>query len=413
MRGSTALRLGVTAVAAVVVAEGAVWLLRPREVLEGDPVPESAYFSRQQIERAHDYRAGQRLLLIGSVIAETGLLVVLAAGRPAVARRALERLGEHPLRGAAIAGAGLSAGLAVAGLPFGVAAHERAVDVGLSTQGIGGWVSDWAKSSAIGAGLAAAGATVAIAAIRRFPRRWWIAATGAVVAFEVVFVWLAPVVLAPLFNKFTPLPEGRVRSDVLDLGRRAGVDIGEVYRVDESRRSTSLNAYVNGIGPTKRVVLYDNLIDSVPESELRSVVAHELGHVEGRDVPRGMLWAAIAAPLTLLFAAGSYERLARRSGVSPGSPAGLPALALVLGVSVFVIGVIGNQLSRRVEARADTFALELTDDPGALIAVQRELVNRNIGDPDPPAWVELVFGTHPSAVERIGAAKAWEEGERP
>ncbi|MGZ5310072.1 MAG: hypothetical protein ACXWDQ_06450, partial [Solirubrobacterales bacterium] len=239
MRGSSALRLGATALAAVIVAEGAVWLLRPREIVEGTPVSERAYFSERQLERAHDYRAGQRWLLVGSLVVEGSLLLVLATGRPAAARRAFERLGERPLRGAALAGAGLSLGLAVVSLPFGIAAHERAVDVGLSTQEIGGWLSDWAKSSAIGAGLAAGAATLAIAVIRRYPRRWWIAATAAVVAFEVLFVYLAPVVLAPIFNKFTPLPEGRVRSDVLELGRRAGVDIGEVYRVDESRRSTS------------------------------------------------------------------------------------------------------------------------------------------------------------------------------
>jgi STE24 endopeptidase len=413
MRGSSALRLGATAIAAVIVAEGAVWLLRPREIVEGTPVSEHAYFSERQLERARDYRSGQRWLLIGTLAVEGGLLVALASGRPAVARRALERLGERPLRGAALAGAGLSLGLALATAPFGVAAHERAVDVGLSTQDIGGWLSDWTKSAAIGATLTAGAATLAIALIRRYPRRWWIAATAAVVAFEVLFVYVAPVLLAPIFNKFTPLPEGKVRSDVLELGRRAGVDIGEVYRVDESRRSTSLNAYVNGIGPTKRVVLYDNLIESVPESELRSVVAHELGHVKGRDVPRGMLWVAIAAPLTLLFAAGAFETIAKRRGVEPGSPAALPALALVMGLTVFVVGVAGNQLSRSVERRADTFALELTNDPEALIAVQRQLSVRNLGDPDPPWLVRVLFDTHPSTVERIGAAKAWEAGERP
>jgi len=413
MRGNTALRLGATAVAALIVAEGAAWLLRPDDVVEGKAADEHAYFSEQQLDRARDYRSDQRWLLIGSVIAEGGLLLVLASGRPAPVRRLFERAGEHPLRGAALAGAGLSVGVAVVGAPFAIAAHERAVDVGLSTQDLAGWFSDWYKATGIGALLTAGGAALAIAAIRRFPRRWWIAATGAVIAFEVLFVYLAPVLLAPVFNKFTPLPDGQVRSDVFELGRKADVDIGEVYRVDESRRSTALNAYVNGIGPTKRVVLFDNLIKSVPESELRSVVAHELGHVHGRDVPRGMLWVAIAAPLTVLFCARAYEELARRRGIEPGSPAGLPILALVFGVAVFVVGIAGNQLSRGVEARADTFALQLTDDPQALIAVQRALATRNLADPDPPGWVELVFGTHPSTVERIGAAKAWQEGERP
>ncbi|MDX6398272.1 MAG: endopeptidase, partial [Gaiellaceae bacterium] len=189
--------------------------------------------------------------------------------------------------------------------------------------------------------------------------------------------------------------------------------IGQVYRVDASKRSTALNAYVDGIGQTKRVVLYDTLIDSADRARLRSIVAHELGHVHGRDVPRGLLWVALSAPLAVLFVAGAGEALARRGGAKPGSPAALPAIALMLGATSFVIGIVGSQLSRDVEARADTFALELTNDPKALIAVQRELTVRNVADPSPPSALQFLFGSHPTAVQRIGAAKAWEEGKRP
>ena len=186
-----------------------------------------------------------------------------------------------------MAGAGISLLLVAVDVPLSAWAHERAVDVGLSTQDWADWFGDLAKSAVIGAGFAALGAALGLALVRRFPRHWWAPGSVAVVALSVVFLWLAPVVIDPVFNRFTPLPEGKVRADVLELGRSAGVDIGEVYRVDASRRSTSLNAYVGGIGSTKRVVLYDNLIDGVPEAQLRSVVAHELGHVEHDDLPRG------------------------------------------------------------------------------------------------------------------------------
>ncbi|MDX6615720.1 MAG: endopeptidase [Solirubrobacterales bacterium] len=407
-------KLGATAVAAVIVAEAGVWLLRPREgTVDGPPVPERAYFTEQQIDRGQDFGDGQRLLMFGTLAAEAGLLVMLASGRPAVVRRTLERAGEHPLRGGALVGAGLSLGLAVVALPFGIAGHQRAVDVGLSTQDLGSWFTDLGKSAAIGAVLTAAGAAGLVALMRRFPKRWWIPATGAVLVIEVVFTFLAPVLLAPAFNKFTPLENGKLRSDVLELGREAGVDIGQVYRVDASKRSNALNAYVDGIGSTKRVVLYDTLINSADEAKLRSVVAHELGHVHGNDVPRGLLWVALSAPLAVLFVAGAGEALARRGGAEPGTPASLPAIALMLGVTSFVIGIAGSQLSRDVEARADTFALELTNDPKALIAVQRELTTRNVADPSPPSALQFLFGSHPTAVQRIGAAKAWEEGARP
>src|SRR4029453_814406 len=122
------------------------------------------------------------------------------------------------------------------------------------------------------------------------PRRWWIGGAVGVVGIAALFTYVAPVVLDPVFNKFEPLEQGPLRSDVLELADRSGVDVGEVYRVDASRRTTGVNAYVNGIGHTKRVVLYDNLIDRFSRDQIDSIVAHELGHVHHRDVPRGLLW---------------------------------------------------------------------------------------------------------------------------
>jgi STE24 endopeptidase len=407
-------RVGAAAVAAVIVAEAGVWLLRPRDpAIEAATVREDDYFTDAQLERARDYQGGQRALFVGGLAVQGGVLVLLALGRPRFVRRSLEALGGRPVLGAAAVGAGLAITLAVVALPLRTIAHERSVDVGLSTQSFGAWLVDQGKAGAIGAAFAAAGAALLIAIVRRFGRVWWIPATGAVIAIEVVFVWLAPVVLAPLFNRFEELPDGRARSDVLELGRRAGVDIGEVYRVDASRRSTSLNAYVDGIGSTKRVVLYDNLLRGVERPALRSVVAHELAHVEHRDVLRGMAWVALAAPLALLFVGQLWWLLARRSGAEPDTPAGLPAFALSLAIAAFVIGLIGNQLSREIEASADTFALELTDDPEALIDLQRRLAVTNVGDPDPPGIVTNLLRTHPPTIDRIGAAEAWREGERP
>jgi STE24 endopeptidase len=397
----------------VVVAEAAAWLLRPREIEQPVPADENAYFSHEELTRARDYRSGQRLILIGSLVAEGAVLILIATGHPAVARRTLERLGARPLVGGAVGAAGLSAAVAVATIPFGIAAHERSVDVGLSTQSLGGWFSDWGKSAAIGAVLAGAVGTAALALMRRFGGRWWIPGTVGVVIAATVLTWLAPVVLAPLFNKFEELPPGQARSDVLQLAQRAGVDVGEVYEVDASRRTTAINAYVNGIGSTKRVVLYDTLLNDLNRGERRAVIAHELGHVEGHDIRRGIGFVAIVTPLALIFASGMAVAIARRRGIAPGQPAYLPAFALAIGVTSFVIGVAGNQLSREVEARADTFALQLTDDPKGVIELQQQLSDRNLSDPDPPDLYTFLFGTHPPAIERIGAALAWERGERP
>jgi STE24 endopeptidase len=405
-----ALRVGAAAVAMVLVAEGAVWLLRPRErPISPAQVSERDYFTRAQIDRGRAYGDGQLWLLLAAVGAQGAVLVGLALGRPRFVGRRLGRLEARPVLGAAAAGAGISIAVGVAAFPAGIAAHERAVDYGISTQSLGFWLGDTGKSAAIGATLAAGGAALLIALIRRSGTRWWVPGTLAVAAIAVVFAWLAPVVLAPLFNKFTPLPaDSRARADVLALGRRAGVDIGQVYRVDASRRVRSLNAYVDGIGPSKRVVLYDNLLRRADRPELRSVVAHELGHVKHDDVLRGLAFVALVAPLGLIFVGQLGSALARRTGVDERAPGALPAYALSLAVASLALGIVGNQLSRQVEASADTFALELTHDPHALIQIQRRLALSSVANPDPPAIVTALAATHPPTMDRIGAAVAYE-----
>ncbi|MFL5870096.1 MAG: M48 family metalloprotease [Solirubrobacterales bacterium] len=405
-----AARVGGAAVAMVVAAEVAGWLLSPRDEIP-DPVPvsERDYFTPVELERAHDYSSGQRLLGLAGLGIEAAVLVVIAVNPPRPVRRALERVGARPVAGAAAAGAGVALVVAVATLPTGLIAHHRAVGAGLSDQSSGAWLWDVARSTAITAGFAAIGAALLLALVRRLPRSWWVPAAAGATLLAVVFTWLAPVVLAPIFNKFEPLPDSsRARADVLELGRRAGVDIGEVYRVDASRRTNTLNAYVDGIGSSRRVVLYDNLLERADRPELDSVVAHELGHVAHDDIVRGLAMVAIVAPFGMLFARELAGAITRRRGVDPGSPAAVPIYVLAFAVAGFALAIPGDQLSRRVEASADQFALELTDDPRALIQVQRRLSRASLGDPDPPAVLHFLFGTHPTTVQRIGAALAFE-----
>ena len=185
--------------------------------------------------------------------------------------------------------------------------------------------------------FAAIGAAIAVGLIRRMPRTWWIPGSVAVVAFGAITTYAGPIVLDPIFNRFTPLPAGQTRSDVLDLAQKAGVDVGQVYVMDASRRTTAANAYVNGLGHTKRVVLYDNLLDDFSRDETRLVVAHELGHVRYDDVPRGLIWLAIVTPFGLFAASRMTLRLAPQEE-RPG-PAVLPALALSVAVIVFLITI--------------------------------------------------------------------------
>jgi STE24 endopeptidase len=394
---------------AVVAAGAATFALRPRsELIKPAPVAATDYFSASQLDRAHAFRDPQRALGIGGLVLSTGTLAVIALRPPRRLRRALERGSRRPILAAAATGGALSVVLVVVGLPLGAIAEQRARDVGLSTQSWGLWIEDIAKSAGIGAVLAALGGAVLIGLVRRFPRSWWALGSVAVVALSAVFVSFSPILIDPLFNKFTPLPDSPLRSDVLALANKSGVDVGEVYRVDASRRGTGANAYVNGLGHTKRVVLYDTLLKEFEPDQVRSVVAHELGHVKHRDVPRGLLWLAIVAPAGMLVIQRLTERIApeARTGRRAG-PAVLPAAALSIAVVSFVLNIPGNALSREVEHSADGYALKLDGDPAAFIQVERKLALQNVSDPDPPGWLQLLFGTHPKTVDRIGYALTW------
>jgi STE24 endopeptidase len=396
------LRLPLALVTAVVVAEVVVIAMRPRDRgPEPVPVEPRAYFSQAQIEKGESFRDGQLWIFLAQTAIGFGVLVLIV-------RRPPERLAgyKRPLLAGAAVAAAVSLATGAAALPLSAVARERAKDVGLVTQDWVGYAGDVAKSQAIGAAFAALGGALLVFGMRRFGSRWWLPGAVVVVAFGVITTYAGPVVLDPLFNDFKRLPRGELRSDVLELARAAGVDVGEVYEIDASRRTTAANAYVTGLGRTKRVVLYDTLVDDFEPAETRLVVAHELGHVRHHDTRNGLIWLAIVAPFGVWAVAVLAERLAP-SGAALG-PRAVPAVALSLALVVPVVTIVSNQLSRAVERRADAFSLELTRDPGTFIAFQRRIAVKNVSDPDPPAAVRFLLGTHPSTIERIGMAKAFE-----
>jgi len=386
------LRLPAAIVTALVVAEAAVLLLRPKERYPVEQVEPREYFSAAELERGANFRSGQ-LWLYGARTA-LELAVLLAAVRLAPSDR------RRPVLTGAATAVAITLTSTVVALPVRAASRERAKRVGLVTQSWGGWAVDVGKGAAIGSVMAGAGGALLVIGMRRFGRDWWAPGAAVVAGFALVFTYLGPVVLDPVFNRFTPLPAGETRSDVLSLARKAGVDVGEVYEVDASRRTTAANAYVTGVGRTKRVVLYDTLLKDFTPAETRLVVAHELGHVRFQDVPHGLLWLTLVAPFGTYAVARASERLTR-----PGATA-VPAVALSLALIAPAVTAVSNQLSRAIERRADAFALDLTDEPDAMVGFERRITLQNVGDPDPPRWQQILLGTHPPTMERIGQALA-------
>jgi len=388
---------------AATAAEAGARLLTPREQpISPAPVDVRSYFSEQEIARGRRFARPQLALSLARGAVELGTLAIVVRRRP----RLLKALSARPVAGGALAGAGLAVGLSLPPLPLSAVSRARARRVGLVTQSWSGWAGDLVKGTAIEAGLAGAGGAAVVAAARRYPSNWWLPLSAGAVGFGALAAALAPVLLDPVFNDFTPLSEGETRSDVLALANAAGVRVRQVYSIDASRRTTAANAYVTGLGPTKRVVLFDTLLDRYSRDELRLVVAHELGHVRHRDVPRAVLYAAIVAPAT----ARAVQRVAGALSEERGTPAALPALALAAALLATPLGMIGNRMSRAVERRADEFSLRLAGAPEAFVAFERTIALQNVADVEPPRWVSKLLSTHPPTAERIGAAVAFAAG---
>jgi STE24 endopeptidase len=272
----------------------------------------------------------------------------------------------------------------------------------------GGWlewlVEPWAV---LGGSIAFVMLQVAVVMgfARRYPRFWWIPVPPVFLAITVFFVFVSPYLLA--FGVDRPKdPQLRRESEV--LAKKVGTEGTPVDVEKVSDITNQPNAFAAGIGPTQRIVLFDTLLDGrFSDGEVEVVVAHEFGHIARRHIPKGLWWSVLFAfPIAFLVA----EATRRRGGL--GDPAVLPYGALVLVVINLAVMPVTNEISRRYEAEADWVALKATNDPAAAEGLFEGFAEESLSQPDPPEWWHVLFGTHPTLLQRIEMAEAWKRGER-
>lgn len=295
-------------------------------------------------------------------------------------------------------------------LPLSAWAQAVRSDYGLATQTWAGWLGDVAKSFAISSIVTVVGLLAVVGLARALPRWWWAVAAAGGAALVVVLSFGYPVIVEPLFNRFTPMPASPLRTELLALAERDGVPVRDVLVADASRRTTTLNAYVSGFGATRRIVVYDTLLDAAPDAEVEQVVAHELGHAAERDVLVGTAIGAVAVAagacaLGLLL---SWPALLTRAGAGGAGDPRVVALVLALAaIGGFVAAPASALVSRHIEARADAHALDLTRDPTTFAELQRRLALRGLTDLD-PSWFDYTwFASHPTPPQRIAMARTW------
>lgn len=301
----------------------------------------------------------------------------------------------------------------VASLPVGLCGGwlvERRF--GLSKQPLRGWFGDELKGLALSVVLQPALLTGAWEVIKRRPKDWWLVLAGLAVPLSVLLGYLAPVLVMPLFNRFTPLRDRELAERVKVLSTKAGVRIADVYEIDMSRQSEKPNAFFAGLGGSKRIALGDTLLQRFPAAEVEGVVAHELGHQANGDIWRFVGFAGAAGFGTAWALSALAPRVIARTQESTGvgaiaDEASFPVLALVAGALGFLVGPVQAAFSRAIERRTDQYALELTGDGNTYAAAMARLATQALADPDPPAPVVWLLYSHPPIAERIRAARAF------
>ncbi|GAA3521732.1 M48 family metallopeptidase [Nocardioides daeguensis] len=370
------------------------------------PVAPSSVFTQAQIDRGEHYALWARVWSWSRLAVSLGVAAWLGFGP--VGRRWAARL-----RGAwwvrvVVVVLGLTLVGELVTLPFGIALRRLGLDEGL----VAGTWADWGVDQVKGWLVTVVGSSIALVVLvgcmRRLPRLW--PAVGGLAAAVLVLLgsFAYPVVVEPVFNRFESLPDGPLRSQVLALADAEGVAVDDVLVADASRRTTTLNAYVSGFGHSRRVVLYDTLVDSTPTDETLTVVAHELAHAKYGDVLTGTLLGAVGALLGigllgLVLAVPRRERPGEADEVSA-----VPRVLALVAIATFLVAPVQNGVSRAIETRADQTALEATGAPQAFADLQRRLALRSHADPTPPAWSQWWFGSHPTVLQRIGLAERFE-----
>lgn len=275
---------------------------------------------------------------------------------------------------------------------------------GFNTTTLGTWIIDRLKGLVLASALGLPLLTLILKLVDWMGSSWWVWAWAVLFGFQILILFLAPVLIMPLFNKFTPLPEGSLRDRLLRLGERTGFNARTIQVMDGSKRSRHANAFFTGFGRFRKIVLFDTLIAQLSETELEAVLAHEIGHHRRRHIPQRLVWAGVSslagfALIGWLTAAPWFKAafgFPAESGVAPA----LLLFALISPAVLFWSSPLGNLWSRRHEFEADRYAREAVGGAAPLIGALRKLSEKNLSNLNPHRWYSFFHYSHPTLVER-------------
>ena len=281
---------------------------------------------------------------------------------------------------------------------------------GLSHQTLAGWLGDHLKAAGVVLLLASGAALIVYLSMRWFAVWWWLVGGLTLALLVTGLATLAPVLLLPLFFRFTPLARPSLVERLEQLASRAGTSVVGVYEWALGDKSRRANAALAGLGATRRILVSDTMLADYSDDEIEVVLAHELGHHVHHDIWRGIALESVLILLGLAVTDIVLRGVGPYVGVrSPADLAGMPLLALTAGAVSLVLTPAALALSRRHERGADRFALQLTANPSAFISAMRRLGAQNLAEERPSRLVQWLFHSHPPLEERLAFARSWQQ----
>jgi STE24 endopeptidase len=287
---------------------------------------------------------------------------------------------------------------------------------GMSNQTFGAWFGEWLNAAAIAVLILAISLAILYRIFQATGRTWWIWGTVFGIILVTIGSIMAPVLIEPIFNKYTPLTDPKIRDPILALARANQIPVTQVFVVDQSRQTKRVSANVSGLAGTTRIALNDNLLNQCTLSEIREVMAHEMGHYVLNHGAKGTTFLAIFIFIGFGLAAIIFNRVIGRRGPACGvsgiaDPAGFPLLMLIFATYGFVLTPISNTIGRNIEREADAFAINAAREPDAAAMVALKLGKYRKLDPSP--LEEFIFFDHPSGRSRIRMAMDWKAAQLP
>lgn len=290
---------------------------------------------------------------------------------------------------------------------------------GLSNQTLTRWFSNWGLESLLTIGALVAFIWIFYLLIRKSPRRWWFYSSLVAIAISFFLMFIQPVWIDPLFNKFGPMKNKKLEEQILTLASRAHIAGARVYEVDKSQDTKTVNAYVIGMGSSARIVLWDTTLEKLNPSQILFVMGHEMGHYVLHHIWWGFLYYSLLSFFLFYFTYKSagylLHRYSRRFGFnSLSSIASLPLLLLLFGFFSLLTTPLNNAFTRTIEHHADIFGLEITQDNQAAGTAFVALQLQNLANPRPGPVYTFWRCTHPPLGERVDFCNSycpWVKGE--